>query len=81
MQQMRTSSTIRPFAFATAIGMLALLALGGGCYRHVVRAEGPGTETYKVYPPNLPEEEDASSEEEETKTKTVPSKKTPAKEP
>jgi hypothetical protein len=80
MQQMQISSLIRPLTFATAIGILSLLVLGG-CYRHVVRAEGPGTETYKVYPPNLQDEEDPASEEEEAKTKTVPSKKATTKEP
>ncbi len=35
----------------------ACLLVGGGCYRHVVSAEGPGTEALDVYEPALGDDE------------------------
>jgi len=35
---------------------LALATGAPGCYRHVVRAEGPGASMYDIEEPNLPDD-------------------------
>ena len=52
MAGMTTASGIMT-TLAAAIGLVLL----GGCYEHVVRAEGPAASKYEVFEPNLKEDE------------------------
>ena len=51
----------------------------GGCYRHVVRAEGPGTADTPIYEPNLQDDPDAkaAAQPKKVSSQTVPTKKAP----
>ena len=56
---------------------LIVVACAGGCYRHVVKASGPGTNTMPVYEPNL--SDDAVSTPGPAINKSVPTKTVPTK--
>jgi hypothetical protein len=53
------SRTALPFAAALAAAHLAALS---GCYRHVVKATGPGAGNYETYEANIGEDESVWSQ-------------------
>ena len=42
----------------TVVLLTALTAVSAGCYKHVIRAEGPGSDTVDTYEPNSKGEPD-----------------------
>lgn len=56
-----------------------ILAAMSGCYRHVVSASGPGTETTQVYKPNVPAQQDQPAGSKSVPSKTVPTKQAEGK--
>jgi hypothetical protein len=57
-----------------AVACLAALSLTAGCYEHVVRVEGPGSDAYDTHEPNYKPEEDPFASKPKQKDK-VPSQK------
>ncbi len=49
-------SRSRARACCTLLVGLSVIAGATGCYRHVVRAEGPGASVYDIEEPNLPDD-------------------------
>ena len=66
-----------------AVAALVLIALSmgaGGCYHHVVRAEGAPPGRYDIYQPNVTDDSDATPRviDKSTATQLKPSKKAPS---
>lgn len=61
------------------IGLAAICAFGG-CYRRVVRIEGEAPGVYKVYEPNLKDDDQPKSKYNDTaQNKTAPNRTVPNK--
>jgi hypothetical protein len=76
---MRSKSLIPVRLPLIAFSCALMFAAMGGCYRHVVSASGPGTETTQVYKPNVPAQQDQPASSKNVPSKTVPTKQAEGK--
>lgn len=59
-----------PHVLVSSIAIMLILVMGG-CYSHVIRVEGMGSDRYDTYEPNYKLESD---KDKSTSTKMLPSK-------
>jgi len=72
----RGANGLRRGGMAMAMTLaLAGAAVLGGCYRHVVKASGPGSDRTPLYQPNVADPDDRAPTKKTVPSKTVPTKK------